>query len=594
MKQKFITGKLFICVVLLGTFIWFIERNSETSYQHQKRTQTVFAVYPESIVSILMERDGIQIECSKADGNWRMVRPTDAPVDTGIVNKMIAGMARVERGELITAKTLKERGLTPADYGLDAPRAKLTFQNNHGTFTWLIGRDAPLGDSLYIMPAEGGDIVAAPQTLLNLIPENPSWIRDRTLFRDKVAVVRGIDLRRQTGFLQLRQMENNDWLMQQPHKGRADILIVHELLEKIFSARIGQFITDEKADLTVYGLEEPVYELTLFTVDEQTQTLYLGKLHPDTPEMRYAKWAENDSIFTVPTEWVDLLDQDEDQLRNRHILGVLPTRINDVQITHNERQIDLTQTNGQWKITRPALWNAEPSQVQEFLQTLAQADGLHFVDPPSAEQAQLMTNALWTLRFSTDEETHTLRISKTDPAGLRLVQRDAEPFFYTAASDLIEEAFADPLFFRNRTVLELDPSQIIKITQQTGEDEFTAQNTDGSFTAADRTQKMDAQAFFNLTAELMSLHALQYIAFNPDSLESYGLADPAFRITIALNGTNTLGRVILLGAPSGDSGSFAMLQGDPVVFVLADETVQTLTHKLTLPLEKTTEEIERP
>jgi len=584
---------LLICAILLGAFIWFFERDGETSHQRQKRTRTVFAVYPESIVSIRMERDGVQIECSKASGSWRLIRPADAPVDAGIVGKMISGMSHVERGELITAETLQERGLTPSDYGFDEPRAKITFQNNRGTFTWLIGRDAPLGDMLYIMSKGGGDIIAAPQSLLNLIPQDSAWIRDRTLFHDQVAAVRGIDLRRPTGFLQLRQPENNGWLMQQPHKGRADILSVHALIEKIFSVKIGEFVTDEKADLTVYGLEEPTYELTLFMLDEQTQTLRIGKTHPDHPEARYAKWVENDSVFTVPSEWVSLLDLKENQLRNRHILGVLPARISEIRLTHNELQVELAQTNSAWQITRPARWNAEPSQVQDLLQTLAQAVVLDFVDDPSAEESQLMENAPWTLTFSANGETHTLRISAVNSNGFRLVQRDEETAFYTTTSDIMDNAFAAPLFFRSRTVLEIDPTQIAKITQQSDGEEMVAQSTGTSFAAADRSQQLDSRALFDLTSELISLRATRYIAFNPDSLESYGLVNPKFRVTVSLNGTNTLGRVVLLGDAT-DGGRFAMIQGQAIVFVLADETAQALTRKLTLPLEKQTEEIERP
>jgi len=427
---------------------------------------------------------------------------------------------------------------------------------------------------------------------LNLVPEDAAWIRDHALFRDEATAVRGIDLRRPNGFLQLRQPENNGWLMQQPHKGRADILSVHALIEKILSARIGKFITDEKADLTVYGLEEPACELTLFTQDEQTQTLRIGKPNPDQPDTLYAKWVESDSVFTVSTEWVKVLEIEENQLRSRHILGVLPARITELQITRGEQQVDLVKTNASWQITRPAQWNAESSQVEELFQTLAQALVLDFVDDPSVEQKQLMTDAPWSIRFTENGKTNTLRISNVNAKGLRLIQRNEEPSFYTANAGFIYEAFADPLFFRTRTVLQINPAQIEKITQKDGEEEFCVQSTENVFTPADRTQRTDSKAVFGLTSQLMALHATRYVAFNPDSLEPYGLDEPSFRLFVTLNGTNTLGRVVLLGN-AADGGRFAMVQGQAIVFVLADETVQVLTRKLTQPLEKQTEEIEQ-
>lgn len=582
MKRKLPTSILFIGAVLLGAFIWFIERDGETSHQKKQRTQTVFSVYPASINSLLLKRDGVEIECSKASGIWRLIRPADAPVNPGIVEQMIAGMARVERGELITAQTLEDRGLSPSDYGFDEPRARITFQNNRGTFTWLIGRDAPLGEMLYIMAEDGADIIAAPQALLNLVPEDVAWIRDHALFRDDVASVRGIDLRRPNGFLQLRQSENNGWVMQQPHKSRVDILGVHALIENILTARIHKFITDEKADLTVYGLEDPVYKLTVFTQDEKTQTLHIGKSNPDQPATHYAKWIESDSVFTVSEEWIELFKTEENQLRNRHILGVLPARITELQITRGEQQVDLTQTNGMWKITRPARWDAESARVNEWLQTLAQAVVLDFVDAPSPEQSKLMTNALWSILFTENGTVHTLRISAAHSDRLRLIQRDEESSFYTTDTESIDEAVIDPLFFRSRTVLQIDPSQIKKITQKNSEGEWCVQNRENTFTSTDPAQRTSSEAVFELTSLLMNVQATRYIAFNPDDLEPYGLNTPSLRLSVTLNGTNTLGQVVLLGNVVED-GRFAMIQGQPIIFVLADKTVQALTQKVTQP-----------
>ncbi|HPR83703.1 MAG TPA: DUF4340 domain-containing protein, partial [Pontiellaceae bacterium] len=310
MKHKVTNWMLLIGAVLLGGFILIFERGSENSQQQNQRSRTVFSVHPESIEQILMERDGVQIECTKTAGIWRLTKPADAPVDSGVVEKMISGLTRVERGELIAAKTLQERNLTPAAYGFDKPRARITFRNNHGTFTWLIGRDAPIGKTLYVMPADGGDIISAPRTLLNLIPQDPAWIRDRTLFSGETAAVRGLDLRRTAGFLQLRQPENNGWTILQPYTGRADSQSVHALIGKIFAGRIIDFVTDEKADLTAYGLEKPAYELTVFTQDERTQTLLVGKPVPEKPETRYAKRVETDSVFTVPADWTKEFEAD--------------------------------------------------------------------------------------------------------------------------------------------------------------------------------------------------------------------------------------------------------------------------------------------
>ena len=594
MKHKATNWMLLIGAVLIGGFILIFERGSETSHQQTRRARTVFSVYPESIEQILLERDGKQIECTKTAGTWRLTKPVDAPVDSGMVEKMIASIARVERGELITAQTLKERNLTAAAYGFDAPRARITFKNNRGTFTWLIGRDAPVGKTLYVMPEGGGDIIAAPRTLLNLVPQDPAWIRDRTLFAGETAAVRGLDLRRTGGFLQLRQPENNGWVMQQPHAGRADSQPVHTLIGKLFSSRIVDFISDEKSDLTVYGLEKPAYELTVFTQDERTQTLLIGKPMSEKPETRYAKRVESDSVFTVSSEWTKEFEIDAGLLRSRHVLGLTPERITAIQLTRGEQQIGLLRTNVQWQVVRPVRWDADAEQTGELLKALTGATVEEFVDTPAPAQTAQMAAAPWKAILTADGKTNTLRISAADTNGLRLVQYNDEPSFCTTAGGIVRDAFVDPLFYRSHTVLAVNPAMIQKITVQGSGTEQSVQKADtGTFITTQPDRQVSAEALTDLMWALNELRAERYVDFNPVSLKPYELDRPQISLTVTLSDTNVIGRMVLLGGKT-ENGRFAMIQGQNIVFVVSEETAQTLTRELTVPIEKQAEEIKQP
>ncbi len=591
MKHKVTNWMLLIGVLLLAGFIIIFERNSENSHQQTQRTRTVFSINSESIEQILLVRDQVQIECTKIAGNWRLTKPADAAVDSGIVEKMISGLTHVERGELITTETLRDRNLTPAAYGFDAPRARITFKNNRGTFTWLIGRDAPVGKTLYVMPEGGGDIIAAPRTLLNLIPQDSSWIRDRTLFSGEPAAVRGLDLRRTSGFLQLRQPDNTGWMLLQPYTGRADIQPVHTLIGKIFSARIVDFIRDEKTDLTAYGLEKPPYELTVFTQDERTQTLLIGTPLPEKPETCYAKRLESDSVFTVPTEWIKEFETDAGLLRSRQVLGVPTERISAVQLTCGEQQLDLLRTNDLWQIVRPVRWDADSKQVAELLKAFSGALIEDFIDAPSAAQIAQMNAAPWKAILTAGVKTNTLHLSDLGTNSLRIIQYNEEVSFCTTVDGIVREAFVDPLFYRNRSVLEINPASIQKITRQNGGVEQSIQKTEtGTFAATKPDRQVSAEALTDLMWALNDLQANRYVAFNPPSLTPYGL-DPAQSIlTITLSDTNAIGRMVLIGHKT-DEGCFAMIQGQNIVFVVSEKTAQTITRELTVPFEKQTQEI---
>jgi len=96
-----------------------------------------------------------------------------------------------------------------------------------------------------------------------------------------------------------------------------------------------------------------------------------------------------------------------------------------------------------------------------------------------------------------------------------------------------------------------------------------------------------------LTSQLIALRTDRYVSFNPDSLAPYGLDNPSARLSVALNKTNILGQVILIGDAT-DDGRYAMLQGQAIIFVLPETIAEALTRELTQSIEKQAEEIKQP
>ncbi|MCC7300756.1 MAG: DUF4340 domain-containing protein, partial [Verrucomicrobia bacterium] len=368
---------------------------------------------------------------------------------------------------------------------------------------------------------------------------------------------------------------------------------VHALIEKIFSGRIAAFISDEKTDLTAYGLEKPVCELTFFTQDERTQTLLIGKAPAEKTDTLYAKRVGSDSVFTVPAQWLQEFEINDDLLRSRHVTDLQIERVSSIQLTFGEQQIELSRTNNQWQVIRPVRWDADPALIGQLLKTIGGASVEEFVDSPSAAQAGQIKTAPWTVALLSEGKTNTLRISTADTNGLRLVQYNNEPAFYATAGGIVRDALVDPLFYRSRTVLEINPVQIQKITARNGAIERSVQKTDtGVFASGEPDRQVSAKALTDMMWVLNDLHAKRYVDYNPVSLKPYGLDVPQTTLTVTLSDTNVIGRIVLLGNKTED-GRFAMIQGQNIVFVMSNEAAQTLTCELTVPIEKA-DEIKQP
>jgi hypothetical protein len=196
--------------------------------------------------------------------------------------------------------------------------------------------------------------------------------------------------------------------------------------------------------------------------------------------------------------------------------------------------------------------------------------------------------------LTSEGKTNTLHISAVATNELRLVQYNDEPTLYVTDKRIVHAVFADPLFYRSRTVLEVNPTLIQKITVQNGSAEQSVQKIDdGSFAAGTPSRQVSAKALTDIMWALNDLHADRYVDYNPVSLKPYGLDQPQTAVTVTLSDTNVVGRIVLLGSKTKD-GRFAMIQGQNIVFVVSNQVVQTLTTELTVPLEKQAEVPSQP
>jgi len=553
---------LFISVALLGAFIWFIERKGETAVERQARARTVFELDAGSIYQLRLEHGEMVIECVKEAGGWKMTAPVEASVNEATVYKMLAGLSGVARGEVITEETLAERGLTPADYGFDAPRARITFRNNRGRFTWLVGRDATLGEALYVMDEAGRHIVVAEQRLLALIPKDAAWIRDTTLFAGEPSGIRGIDLRRPAGFVQLRQINGQGWQLQQPLVSYCDRSAVNAFLEQLFTPRIRQFVSDEKTEPAVYGLAEPAYEITLIAQDDSAQTLLIGHALEEDAEHVYAKWIESDSVYAIPASLPEAMEIELTVLRDRHVLRTAADDITEIRIQKNEQYITLVKTNGRWQVTRPAVWDADTRIVKVLLNRFTQARIKTFFD--EAPAAKPTGEQPWIFQFFAGEKICTLRFAETPDADeTRRLRRNDESSTYGVDAGLISPELAEPLTFKNRTVLALNPQTADQI----------------HLTQAGVKRLVEGDALVQMLVELTCVQAVRYVPGGTESLNACGLAEPSSILSIQLTGTDLLGKVLLFGNRT-DEGVFAMLQGEETVFVLKASTADTLAPPL--------------
>ena len=121
---------------------------------------------------------------------------------------------------------------------------------------------------MYVRFQNSKETFLATQSVKKDIDKKPEEFRDRKLTDVTAAQVRRVTLKTPAGEMELNK-NGEHWDILKPLHARADDGKVSDLISQITSARIQQFIADDRGDLRPYGLAEPLGSITLYDQEQK-------------------------------------------------------------------------------------------------------------------------------------------------------------------------------------------------------------------------------------------------------------------------------------------------------------------------------------
>src|SRR5204863_7688018 len=123
------------------------------------------------------------------------------------------------------------------------------------------------------------------------IDKKPEEFRDRKLTDLITAQVSRVSLTTPVGEMDL-QKKGDHWETVKPLRARADDQKINDLIARITTARIQQFVADDHGDLRPPRLAEPRGAITLFPqADKPGQPLQIGGLPEEENDQTYVAFA---------------------------------------------------------------------------------------------------------------------------------------------------------------------------------------------------------------------------------------------------------------------------------------------------------------
>ena len=295
---------LLVIVALLAGAYFLIRNKKANEPLSQPREYEKLADYISTdIESVSLENKEGTFVIIRKDDEWALSVPTDLRYDASAVSSIVINSAAI-----VVDKVVEEDAQDLSIYGLDDP-AFATIKAKDGTSVTIeIGSKTPTGGGYYVKASGTNRVCVIGSYTGDKLVSGRNSMRTKQLFDITVDDIDSFGMNRKGQTVFMSEKDGDTWNMLTPISGNLNETSFYPMLEAIADTTIVEFVEDKPADLSVYGLDKPTYELVFSTEVTGEVKLQMGREDRNRSAI-FAKLEGNDEVFTIDINPFTFLDK---------------------------------------------------------------------------------------------------------------------------------------------------------------------------------------------------------------------------------------------------------------------------------------------
>ncbi len=425
-KLLILTGVFF--ALLAFVVLW--ERHQPTSEAKAKAKRRLVDLDAKEVAALVLERPDLpKVELSRKDGRWVLEGPKGGAADAVTADGLAADLARLD----LLGET--RSGFDPKDYGLDAPKAKVTVRLKDGSSKVVLFGD-PIPGADATAAAEGGRLGSVKFAPIAQLTKPYDEYRSRNLVDVSTADITSVTVARGPNRV-VAVRDGASWRLAQPVKDFASGGFVDQLLADLAGVRATEFPTVAPADLARIGLAPPGTEVVLEKGSEVVARLAFGAARADATGKLYA--SRDGVVMVVDDRAQESLGKELSAFRESRLAPLDTWLVTRVVVESGALRAGAEKLDGAWL---SAGREVERRLAEDLVERLARAEVRRFVTAKDLPTIGLAT----------------VRRKKPVPAGSVevLVEKSKEPLravFFAPAALAAEGAVAAQVTGRGDTLV---------------------------------------------------------------------------------------------------------------------------------------------
>ena len=605
MKSK-TTLILLVITAAVFAYMFFYERKAPTTEEAKRRAQNVVNFSREKIDGIVIQNGDDKIDLRRRDKKWRLETPIKEQADSSLIENLLLDLESWQKDATIPAKELEADKSKLNEYGLSKPKLRLKLRGENAPREILFGKDAALEGKMYVRLENSKETFLAAQSIKKEIEKKATEFRDRKLTDLITAQVSRVVLKTATGEMEL-QKKGDHWEIVKPLRARGDDQKIADLIAQMTTARIQQFVADDRGDLHPYGLAEPRGSITLFAQDdksagrtdssrgEQGQVLQIGGAAEKEKDQVYVRFSPRAFVYTLPKKIEEILNTKPNDVRDRHLVRIDTNILDRITIdAPGKGKTVLARKEENWTIASRKNAPANSSEVRRLIDTLQNEQVTKFAEEVASDLPKYgLDKPQLQLTFSSfaSENTAETKAGERPFATIAFGKVDGdnvyarlgdEPFIVAVRRGLLEQIFTDPLQWQELSIFKFKPEQIHRFSVVTDNELTLVRGANNQWSWLKDTGAIDQVNVQSLLNTLSMLHAVRWVG---STAPQHGFEKPRLVITFTTSPDDKASHKLTVGAAAPDGMWFARVDEREGTFVISNPDFNALCLSLVKPVE---------
>ena len=330
----------------------------------------LLGLQPSAVTSLqVIPAGALEVRALRTNNAWLLAKPVAYPAQPVAIEALLAALQKLAAATRISAGELREHPKASADYGFDSPQTTLVVEAGDQRWQLLVGNRTAPGDQVFLRVVGVDGTFVADADWLKFLPRTASDWRSTALVAVAGAECDAIVLTNGVKVIELRREATNHlWRMIHPLQARADSERITEALQQLQAAQVSQFVTDDAADLTAFGLQPADLDVWLNRGTNCLSGLQVGKSATNDVVQVYAKREGWSAVFTTAKESLSPWRGGVNEFRDPHLLE-LNGPVAEIAVRGPHDFTLQLGTNG-WQVVGEK-FPADADSVQELIKLLA-------------------------------------------------------------------------------------------------------------------------------------------------------------------------------------------------------------------------------